>query len=249
MDPKVAIITGGNSGVGWAVARRLAKDGVRIVLADVEDARPRAQSIADELGGEALAVSTDVADETQVERLFDRCWSAYGRLDYLINSAGVDRVNTVADATIDEWDWIVGVNLRGVFLCCRAAIPLMKRSGGGAIVNIGSTFAFTGNPKSAIYSATKGGVHQLTKCMAVDHTAEGIRVNCVAPGPVDTPMLQKEVSEHSDPEEMKAGMLRGLPINRVATPEEIANVVCFVLSDQASYMTGSIVVADGGECL
>ncbi len=249
MDPKVAIITGGNSGVGWAVARRLAKDGVRIVLADVEDARPRAQSIADELGGEALAVSTDVADETQVERLFDRCWSAYGRLDYLINSAGVDRVNTVADATIDEWDWIVGVNLRGVFLCCRAAIPLMKRSGGGAIVNIGSTFAFTGNPKSAIYSATKGGVHQLTKCMAVDHTAEGIRVNCVAPGPVDTPMLQKEVSEHSDPEEMKADMLRGLPINRVATPEEIANVVCFVLSDQASYMTGSIVVADGGECL
>ena len=249
MERKVAVITGGNSGVGWAVAQRLTKEGVRVVLADIEDARTRAQNIADELGGEALAVTTDVADANQINELYERCWSAYGRLDYLVNCAGVDRVNTVADATLEEWDWIVGVNLRGVFLSCRAAIPLMKRSGGGAIVNIGSTFAFTGNPKSAVYSATKGGVHQLTKCMAVDHTAEGIRVNCVAPGPVDTPMLQKEVSEHADPEAMQADMLSGLSIKRAATPEEIANVVWFVLSDEASYMTGSIVVADGGECL
>ncbi len=249
MDGKVAIVTGGNSGVGWAVVRRLAKQGVRVVLADIDDAQARAKSLEDEPGGEGLAVKVDVSDVAQVDGLFGKCWSVYGRLDYLVNCAGVDRVNTVADATIEEWDWIVGVNLRGVFLCCRAALPLIRQTGGGAIVNVGSTFAFTGNPKSAIYSATKGGVHQLTKCMAVDHTAEGIRVNCVAPGPVDTPMLQKEVSEHGDPEEMEAEMLRGLAIKRVAMPEEIANVVWFVLSDEASYMTGSIIVADGGECL
>ena len=249
MDGKVAIVTGGNSGVGWAVARRLAKQGARVVLADIDDARARARNLADEPGGEGLAVKVDVSNVAQVDELFGKCWSVYGRLDYLVNCAGVDRVNTVADATIEEWDWIVGVNLRGVFLCCRAALPLIRQTGGGAIVNVGSTFAFTGNPKSAIYSATKGGVHQLTKCMAVDHTAEGIRVNCVAPGPVDTPMLQKEVSEHVNPEEMEAEMLRGLAIKRVAKPEEIANVVCFVLSDEASYMTGSIIVADGGECL
>lgn len=249
MEQKVAIVTGGNSGVGWAVARRLAKQGARVVLADIDDAQARARSLADEPGGEGLAVKTDVSDVTQVDALFDKCRSVCGRLDYLVNCAGVDRVNTVEDATIEEWDWIVGVNLRGVFLCCRAALPLMRQTGGGAIVNVGSTFAFTGNPKSAIYSATKGGIHQLTKCMAVDHTAEGIRVNCVAPGPVDTPMLQKEVSEHADPEKMEAEMLRGLAIGRVATPEEIASVVWFVLSDEASYMTGSIIVADGGECL
>lgn len=249
MDGKVAIVTGGNSGVGWAVARRLAKQGVRVVLADIDDARARARNLAGEPGGEGLAVKVDVSDVAQVDGLFGKCRSVYGRLDYLVNCAGVDRVNTVADATIEEWDWIVGVNLRGVFLCCRAALPLMRHTGGGAIVNVGSTFAFTGNPKSAIYSATKGGVHQLTKCMAVDHTAEGIRVNCVAPGPVDTPMLQKEVSEHRDSEEMETEMLRGLAIKRVAMPEEIANVVWFVLSDEASYMTGSIIVADGGECL
>ena len=183
---RVAVVTGANSGVGLAVARRLATEGVSVVFADVEDASGHAQSIADEWKGKALAVVVDVADEGPVARLFERCWSEFGRLDYLINCAGVDRVNTVADATTKEWDWIVGVNLKGVFLCCRAAVPFMRRSGGGSIVNIGSTFAFTGNPKSAIYSATKGGVHQLTKCMAVDHTAEGIRVNCVAPGPVDT---------------------------------------------------------------
>ena len=249
MDGKVAIVTGGNSGVGWAVARRLARQGVRVVLADIDDARARARNLADEPGGEGLAVNVDVSDVAQVDELFGKCSSVYGRLDYLVNCAGVDRVNTVADATIEEWDWIVGVNLKGVFLCCRAALPLMRQTGGGAIVNVGSTFAFTGNPKSAIYSATKGGVHQLTKCMAVDHTAEGIRVNCVAPGPVDTPMLQKEIGEHADPETMEAEMLRGLAIKRPATPEEIANVVCFVLSDEASYMTGSIIVADGGECL
>ena len=249
MDGKVAIVTGGNSGVGWAVARRLAKQGVRVVLADIDDARARARNLAGEPGGEGLAVKVDVSDVAQVDGLFGKCRSVYGRLDYLVNCAGVDRVNTIADATIEEWDWIVGVNLRGVFLCCRAALPLMRHTGGGAIVNVGSTFAFTGNPKSAIYSATKGGVHQLTKCMAVDHTAEGIRVNCVAPGPVDTPMLQKEVSEHRDSEEMEAEMMRGLAIKRVAMPEEIANVVWFVLSDEASYMTGSIIVADGGECL
>ncbi len=249
MDRRIAIVTGANSGVGWAVTQRLARQGVRVVLADIDDAHARAESLAGEPGGEGLAVALDVSDVAEVDGLFERCWAVYGRLDYLVNCAGVDRVNTVAGATVDEWDWIIGVNLRGVFLCCRAAISLMRRTGGGAIVNIGSTFAFTGNPKSAIYSAAKGGVHQLTKCMAVDHSAEGIRVNCVAPGPVDTPMLQREISEHSDPGEMEAEMLRGLAIKRVATPEEIANVVWFALSDEASYMTGSIIVADGGECL
>lgn len=249
MTSRVAIVTGANSGLGYAVAERLAKEGAIVILADARDPSECVQRIAAKYSGEFLPRIADVSNPEQVQKLYDECQTVYGRLDYLVNSAGINRVNTIPDATTEEWDSIVNTNLKGVFLNCKAAIPLMTQSGGGSIVNIGSTFAFTGNPKSAIYSATKGGVHQLTKCMAVDHTAQGVRINCVAPGPVDTPMLHKEIGEHLDPTEMEAGMLKGLPISRVATPEEISNVVYFVLSDEASYMTGSIVVVDGGECL
>ncbi len=242
MGERVAVVTGANSGVGLAVARRLANDRVSVVLVDVEDPQRHAESIGAQ---NALAVAANVADEAEVDRVFDRCWSAYGRLDYLVNCAAVDRVNTVVGASLEEWDWIIGVNLKGVFLCCRSAIPLIAQSGGGAIVNIGSTQGYRGGPGAAIYCASKGGVHQLTKCMAIDHADEGVRVNCIAPGAIDTPMFEREISQQLDPEKARK-RAADVPLQRIASPDEIAAVVCFLLSDKASYVTGAIVTVDGG---
>jgi NAD(P)-dependent dehydrogenase (short-subunit alcohol dehydrogenase family) len=167
-------------------------------------------------------------------------------LDYLVNCAAVDRVNNVLGATDEQFDWIIGVNVKGTFLCCRGAIPMMRDSGGGAIVNMGSTQGFKGAPRAALYCASKGAVHQLTKCMAIDHAVDRVRVNCVAPGAIDTPMLARELAEHPCHEEaLKQAM--NVPLARLGKPEEIASVVYFLLSEHASYMTGAIVTVDGGE--
>jgi len=244
MRGRVAVVTGANSGVGQAVVRRLAGLGGTVILADIVDANAEAARLK-ENGWDVSAHQVDVTKEEEVATLFMSAHDTHGRLDFLVNCAAVDRVNTVVDASLEEWDWIIGVNLKGVFLCCRSAIPLIARSGGGAIVNIGSTQGYQGGPSAAIYCASKGGVHQLTKCMAIDHAEEGVRVNCVAPGAIDTPMLEREMSQQPDPEEARK-TAAAVPLQRIASPDEIAAVVCFLLSDDASYMTGAIVTVDGG---
>ena len=241
----VAVVTGAASGVGEAVTRMLLDEHeVNIVAVDNNRSLEMPHSTASD-DTQVLVSVTDVADAAGIAGLANEVRQTFGRVDYEVNCAAVDRVNTVVDATVDEWDWIIGVNLRGVFLVCRAFIPLMKENGGGAIVNIGSTQGYEGGPGAALYCASKGGVHQLTRCMAIDHAKDGVRVNCIAPGAIDTPMLARELSEHEDPEGA-ARHARDVPLGRIANPSEIAAVACFLLSREASYMTGSIVTVDGG---
>ena len=240
-----AVVTGAASGVGQVVTRTLRnRFAVNVVAVDITAMTETQATTGPESPGLRVSV-TNVADEAAVAVLADTVERTFGRVDYVVNCAAVDRVNTVVDASVDEWDWIIGVNLRGVFLVCRAFIPLMKESGGGVIVNIGSTQGYEGGAGAALYCTSKGGVHQLTRCMAIDHAADGIRVNCIAPGAIDTPMLAREIAQHADPEEA-ARHMQDVPLSRIAAPEEIARVVCFLLSDEASYLTGSIVTVDGG---
>jgi len=247
MNPtkKVAIVTGAGSGIGLATARRLAHDGCNVVVADVRDASRETSEIATR-GGMALFVRTDVSLARQAAALVNKAVGAFGRLDILVNNAGIDLAKKVTDTTEEEWDRLMSVNLKGVFLCSRAAIPVMERTGGGVIVNVASELGLVGGSEVAAYAASKGGVVQLTKAMAIDHAESGIRVNCVAPGPVATPLLERIIQSSSDPSAERASIVDKTLLKRLARPEEIANVIAFVASDEASYMTGAVVVVDGG---
>jgi NAD(P)-dependent dehydrogenase (short-subunit alcohol dehydrogenase family) len=245
MKDKVAIITGANSGIGLATARRFATEGARLVAADIKDAGVEVHELVD-AGGQVLFVQADVSSASQVEMLVAETVAAYGRVDVLVNNAGIELPKKITDTTEPEWDRLMDVNLKGVFLCSRAVIPLMQREGGGAIVNIGSELGLVGGSEIAAYCASKGGVVQLTKAMAVDHASEGIRVNCVCPGPVDTPLLEATIAGSLNPEQERLSILDKTLMSRMGSPDEIANVILFVASDEASYMTGSIVVVDGG---
>ena len=242
---KTIIVTGAASGIGRATVRRLAVDGARVVLADREDL----SSLAEELraaGGEVTACRVDVTKADQVEALVRDAQAAYGRIDGFVNCAGIVVSKFLEDTSEEDWDRQLGVNLKGVFLCCRAIIPVMREGGGGTIVNIGSDLGMVGGPMTPAYCASKGGVLQLTRALAVDHAVDGIRVNCVCPGPVETPLLRDIDVTVPDPAVERERVIASTLLKRVGQPEELAGVIRFMLSDDASNMTGSIVVADGG---
>ncbi|HEX2483099.1 MAG TPA: SDR family oxidoreductase [Methylomirabilota bacterium] len=244
---RVAIVTGGASGIGLATARRLVREGVRVVVVDRVEPEKAARAIEAD-GGEVWGILADVADETQVRAVVDEVLSRALRVDVLINAAGIGspRPVTIDEATVAEWQELCAVNLTGTFLCCRAVIPAMRRGGGGAIVNVASELGLVGAPRSAMYSATKGAVVQLTRALAVDHAADHIRVNCVCPGPVDTPLLRRGIERAADPEAKRLSEISSTLLGRLGRPEEIASVIHFLASGEASFVTGSIVVADGG---
>ena len=244
LKDKVAIITGAASGIGLAAARRFVAEGAKVVVADVQDASREVGEMTKQ-GGEALFVQADVSSEPQVDRLIERTVAAYGRLDVLVNCAGVELSKKITDTSEAEWDRLMSVNLKGVFLCSRAAIPVMQRNG-GVIVNVASELGLVGGSEIAAYCASKGGVVQLTKAMAIDHAGDGIRVNCVCPGPVSTPLLEAIIRASSDPEEERRHIAEKTLLKRLGRPEEIANVILFLASEESSYLTGSVVAADGG---
>ena len=185
---KVVIVTGAKAGIGLATARRLADAGATVVLADIRDAQEEAAGIVAQ-GGQARFIATDVSQAVEVEALVAQVLAAYERIDILVNNAGIELAKTVVDTSEADWDRLMAVNLKGVFLCARAVIGPMRRRGEGVIVNVASELGLVGGSDIAAYSAAKGGVVQLTKSMAIDHAKDGIRVNCVAPGPIDTPLL------------------------------------------------------------
>jgi NAD(P)-dependent dehydrogenase (short-subunit alcohol dehydrogenase family) len=243
----VAVVTGGASGIGRATAERLAREGACVALVDRADPEEAARAIVS-AGGEAWGIRTDVADEGEVRAMVDAVVSRARRVDVLVNAAGIGtpRPVTIDEATMAEWHDLCAVNLTGTFLCCRAVIPIMRGGGGATIVNIASELGLVGSPRSAMYGATKGAVVQLTRALAVDHAPDHIRVNCVCPGPIDTPLLRRGVARAADPEAKIRAEMNSTLLGRLGRPEEIASVIHFLASDEASFVTGSIVVADGG---
>jgi NAD(P)-dependent dehydrogenase (short-subunit alcohol dehydrogenase family) len=244
---RVAIVTGGASGIGLATAQRLGREGLSVAIVDRGDPEDAARSVR-AAGGEAWAIKADVADEAQVAAMVEEVLERAQRLDALVNAAGIGspRPVTIDQASTAQWQELCAVNLTGTFLGCRAVIPAMRRGGGGTIVNVASELGLVGAPRSAMYGATKGAIVQLTRALAVDHAIDRIRVNCVCPGPVDTPLLRRGLERAADPEAKLRSEIASTLLGRLGRPEEIASVIQFLVSDEASFMTGSIVVADGG---
>jgi NAD(P)-dependent dehydrogenase (short-subunit alcohol dehydrogenase family) len=239
---RTAVVTGGGSGIGLATVRRLASEGARVVVGDI-DAGP-GKAAADEVGG--LFVQTDVTSPEQVEALFGAAVDTYGSVDVAFNNAGISPPDddSILDTGLDAWRRVQEVNLTSVFLCCKAAIPHMQRQGRGAIVNTASFVAVMGAATSQIsYTASKGGVLAMTRELGVQFAREGIRVNALCPGPVDTPLLQELFA--ADPERAQRRLVH-IPMGRFAKPEEIASTVAFLASDDAGFITASTFLVDGG---
>jgi meso-butanediol dehydrogenase/(S,S)-butanediol dehydrogenase/diacetyl reductase len=241
---KVAIVTGGGSGIGRAAAEILAREGAKVVVADSKvDAGQNATQAIRAAGGEATFVSVDVSDSTQVQHMVQVALETYDKIDILLNSAGVLLSGSVLDTDEAAWNWLMSVNLTGVYLCSRTVLPHMIAHGGGSIVNVSSsTGAHDVSRDIAAYVTSKGGVTLLTKAMAVDHAADNVRVNAIAPGPTDTPMLRAAMT----PEELRA-FAATLPMNRLGRPEELAYAALFLASEEASFVTGAILPVDGGQ--
>lgn len=246
LSGKVAIVTGAAKGIGRATAARFLAEGAEVVLAD-RDAAALARTAAGLGPPEAvLARPCDVARSAEVEALVAAALARFGRVDVLVNNAGFGHRGTVEETSEETWDALMATNLKGVYLCSRAVLPAMRRQGAGTIVNVASTTSFIGIPERAAYVASKGGVAALTRAMAVDHAKEGIRVVAVAPGTVATDYYDRVVAGSPDPEGMRRMLAARQLIGRAGTPEEIANAILFLASDEASFCVGTILLVDGG---
>ncbi len=249
LEGKVALITGGGSGIGRAAAQRFAAEGCAVAVVDM--AAPAAEETADKIvadGGRAIACPANVTVDAEVRVAVTRTVEAFGSLDVLYNNAGVNSSGSVADATEEDWDRCFAVNVKGTFLCSRAAVAHLAASGSGAIVNQASVAALVGVPNFAAYCAAKGAVVALTRSMAIDLAPQGIRVNAICPGTVFTPLMEPMLRARGDGD-MEVGLARTVvkyPIGRLGTPEEIASAALFLASAGASFLTGSILAADGG---
>ena len=247
LKDKVVLITGAASGIGRATALRFGREGASVVAVDIQQAEnENTVSCISAEGGRATAVSADVTDSESVGRMVKVAVDTYGRLDILFNNAGTSMRGTILEIDEAIFDQLFAVNVKGVFLGCRAAIPVMKAQGGGVILNTASQLGLVGIESSVAYPATKGAVIQMTRCMALDHASDGIRVNCICPGPIDTPLTRRNREQTGDPEAALKDRLQRIPLARIGTPEEIAAVAIFLCSDEASYITGAAIVADGG---
>jgi NAD(P)-dependent dehydrogenase (short-subunit alcohol dehydrogenase family) len=242
LEGRVAVVTGGASGIGLAAVRRLAAEGARVVIGDLDPAAGKAA--ADEVGG--LFVATDVTDQAAVENLFQQAFDTYGSVDIAFNNAGISPPDdaSILDTGLDAWRKVQEVNLTSVYLCCKAAIPYMQRQGKGSIINTASFVAVMGAATSQIsYSASKGGVLAMSRELGVEFARQGIRVNALCPGPVNTPLLTELFAK--DPERAQRRLVH-VPMGRFGEPEEIAAAVAFLASDDASFITANTFLVDGG---
>ena len=240
---KVAIVTGGGSGIGKATALRFAQEGAAVVIGDLD--ANTAQATAQEITtaqGRASAVPVNVTQAGDVEAMVQTALRSYGKLDILFNNAGIGKRVPLAEMHEDDWQLVIDVDLKSIFLGSKYAIPAMRDNGGGSIINTASIYGLVGAEGVAAYNAAKGGVVLLTKNMAIDHAKDNIRVNCICPGHTDTPILDALRQDTEMLEEIK----RRYPMGRFARPEEIANGVLFLASDASSFMTGAALVVDGG---
>ena len=259
LNDKVAIITGGASGVGEATARLFAEEGAKVAIVDINTERgERVTHSIRNTGAEAIFVRTDLSSTSETRIMVETVVKKYGRLDILINNAGVDNRKSIVETSEEEWDRVLNVNLKSVYVACKYAIPVMRQNGGGAIVNVASFLGLVGGQNEGPYCASKGGLVLLTKQMALDYISDNIRVNCVCPGNVNTPMLEegfkspelmKRFGWESPEEAIEKGKRmvgENHPIGRIAEPREIAYAILFLASDEASFVTGVALPVDGG---
>ena len=240
---KVALISGGSRGIGAATAKLLAGEGAAVVIGDVlEEEGVRTAAEISEAGGQATFVPLDVTKEEDWARAVETAIGKYGKLDVVVNNAGISGRTTVEDTTEEIWDQVMAVNAKGVFLGTKAAIGAMRKSGGGSIINISSIYGLIGSETSTAYHSSKGAVRLLTKSAAVQYAKEGIRVNSVHPGFVDSPMTARF---HAEPE-VRAARVDRTPLGRLGLPEDIAAGILYLASDESSFVTGSELVIDGG---
>ena len=247
MNDRSAVVTGAASGIGLESVRRLIKDGYAIAAIDIDRENLEREMAAMSISAERIMTfDIDVSDEEAVNSVIDRTNDYFGRIDVLVNNAGIGTAEPLHTTSTEQWDRIMDVNLTGPFLCSRAVLPIMLEGGGGVILNIASVAALVGVRNRAVYCASKAGLLGLTRSMAVDYARRGIRVVAICPGTVDSPWIRKILSEDPDPvkrrEEMAARQLDG----RLGTPEEIAAAVSFLASDEARFVNGSAFVIDGG---
>jgi meso-butanediol dehydrogenase / (S,S)-butanediol dehydrogenase / diacetyl reductase len=247
LKDKVCIITGGGSGIGRATSLLFADEGARLVVADKHGAK--AQTVASECSGkgaQAVAVEADVAITADVKRMIQATVERFRRLDVLVNNAGYGIPGSVVETDEDAWDALMAVNVRGVFLCSKYAIPIMKTNGGGTIVNTASVVAAIGIGNRAAYCASKGAVAALTRAIAVDHVGDRIRCNAIAPGTTETPYFDEMLKKSTDPGAMRKALAARQLLGRLGTPEEIAAGILFLASDESRFATGTILTLDGG---
>ena len=244
LEGKVALVTGGNSGIGRAIAELFAREKAKVVIADIKRG-DTVQTIAKE-GGSATFIQADLRDDSQVKRLVAGCVKKYGTLDIVCNNAGIELVGPLVETTEEEWDRVVDTNLKSVFLVSRHALPHMIEKRKGIIVNTASQLGIVARENLAAYSASKAGVILLTKAMALEHAKDGIRVNCVCPGAIETPMINRILRFESNSKESRKLLVGKHPIGRLGRPEEIAQAVLFLASERSSFVTGAALVVDGG---
>lgn len=247
LQNKVAIVTGAGKGIGQGIARVFVKYGAKVVVADWDEAA--GAQTAEELrqaGGDAIFVKCDVSNEEQVKALIQATVDKYGRIDILVNNAGIGVYTPVLETSLEQWNRCLAVNLTGVFLCSKYALPHIKAAGGGAIVNIASVHSYQNVGGTAPYAASKGGVVALTRVMAIDHGRDNIRVNAICPGWIDTPLIRGIFASAPDPVEARRAVERRQILGRLGTPEEVGEAAAFLASDEASYITGASLMVDNG---
>ncbi|MCE7734512.1 MAG: glucose 1-dehydrogenase [Candidatus Heimdallarchaeota archaeon] len=245
LDGKIAIITGIGYGIGKSTALLFGDEGATVVGADIDQSA--GLEVIKEIernGGTGIFVQADVSKANDVEVLVQTA-SSLGRIDVLINNAGIEVVKSITDTTEEEWDKTIDTNLKSVFLTCKKTIPTMRKQNAGVIINNSSAAAIVGS-FSAVYSASKGGILSLTKALAVDLGPSNIRVNCILPGAIETPMLDRVNKKLGDVEKVREERIKAYPIGRFGNPEEVAKTILFLASDDASFITGASIVVDGG---